>query len=159
MSSKTSSPRSAPPHLRFSLTLDAARMRRARDVTAFYSVLDPRTAHLLHASAGHPAPIHCGPFGARPLAVTYGPPLGSFSAAYSTGQATLTLEDYLVLYTDGVTEGRHGRELYGESRLLDVLKAVNGLSAQEVAADVLSDVGTFADRLADDIQILAVRLA
>ena len=33
----------------------------------------------------------------------------------------LTLEDYLVLYTDGVTEARRGGELFGEQRLLEVV--------------------------------------
>ena len=45
-------------------------------VTVFLAVLDPHTGHLSYASAGHPAPIHLGPFTARPLDVIFGPPLG-----------------------------------------------------------------------------------
>ena len=53
-------------------------------VTAFYCLLDPRTGHLAYASAGHPSPIHLGPHLCRPLAVRFGPPLGSFERSYET---------------------------------------------------------------------------
>ena len=128
-------------------------------VTAFLAVLDPHTGHLTYASAGHPAPLHLGPFTARPLEVAFGPPLGSFERPYANAHAMLALDDYLVLYTDGVTEARRGREMYGEARLIEAVASLRGLSAREVAEGVLQDVGTYADKLADDIQIVALRLA
>ena len=77
-------------------------------VTAFLAVLDPNTGHLSYASAGHPAPIHLGGFSCQPLDVAFGPPLGSFEHAFANAHTMLTLEGYLVLYTDGVTEARRG---------------------------------------------------
>ena len=88
-------------------------------VTAFYCLLEPRTGHLAYASAGHPAPIHLGPNVCRPLAVPFGPPLGSFEHSYECAHAMLTLDDSLVLYTDGVTEARRAGEMYGERRLIE----------------------------------------
>ena len=73
-------------------------------VTAFLAVLDPHTGHLSYASAGHPAPVHLRAFDCRTLATTFGPPLGSFARPYTNAHTTLTLDDYLVFYTDGVTE-------------------------------------------------------
>ena len=75
-------------------------------VTAFCAVLDPHSGHLSYASAGHPSPVHLGAFSCRTLDVAFGPPLGSFDHSYLNAHAMLTLEDYLVLYTDGVTEAR-----------------------------------------------------
>lgn len=70
----------------------------------------------------------------------------------------LTREDYLVLYTDGVTEARRSGVLYGDTRVVETLADLRGLSAQEVADGLLQEVGNYADKLADDIQIVALRL-
>ena len=127
-------------------------------VTAFCAVLDPHTGHLSYASAGHPAPVHLGPFASRLLDVRSGPPLGSFTRPYAESHAMLTLEDCLVFYTDGVTEARRGTELFGEARLIEAVTPLRGLPAQELADGLLGTVETFAGRLADDIQIMIVRL-
>jgi serine phosphatase RsbU (regulator of sigma subunit) len=128
-------------------------------VTAFFCVLDPRTGHVAFASAGHPAPVHLGPYSCLPLAVTYGPPLGTFASDYATSHATLTLEDYLVLYTDGVVEARRDRELFDEQRLLEAIAGLRGRSAQELADGVLAAVTACAGRLRDDLQVVTLRLA
>ncbi len=128
-------------------------------VTAFYCLLDSRTGHLAYASAGHPAPIHLGPHFCRPLAVTFGPPLGSFGHSYEGSHTTLTLDDYLVLYTDGVTEARRAGEMYGERRLVEAVAHLRGWSAQEMAEGLVGDVGGYADKLVDDIEVVALRLA
>ena len=128
-------------------------------VTAFCAVLDPTTGHLGYASAGHPAPVHCGAFTCRALQVSFGPPLGSFELPHANAHAMLTLEDYLVLYTDGVTEARHDGELFGEDRLLEVVTGLRGKSAQEVADGVCDAALAFAGRLRDDLQVVVLRLA
>ena len=71
----------------------------------------------------------------------------------------LTLDDYLVLYTDGVTEARRRGKMYGEAQLVKTVADLRGLSAQELAEGLLQEVGNYADKLADDIQIVALRLA
>ena len=128
-------------------------------VTGFLCVLDPHTGHLSYASAGHPAPVHLGAFSCKPLDVTFGPPLGSFERPYSNGHTMLALDDYLVLYTDGVTEARRGSELLGERRLLDVVVGLRGRTAQEVADGVRDAALAFAGQLRDDLQVVVLRLA
>ena len=128
-------------------------------VTAFLAVLDPHTGHLSYASAGHPAPVHLGALSCRPLALTYGPPLGSFERPYTIAHAMLAPEDYLVLYTDGVTEARHDDELFGEDRLIDVVCGLHGGSAQEAAEAVRDAASDFAGSLHDDLEVVVVRLA
>jgi PAS domain S-box-containing protein len=127
-------------------------------VTAFLAALDPRTGHLSYASAGHPAPVHLGAFTCRPLDVRFGPPLGSFERPHTDSHAMLTLEDYLVLYTDGVTEARRSDELLGEQRLLEIVSGLRGCSAQEVADGVRDAALAFASRLHDDLQVVVIRL-
>ncbi len=128
-------------------------------VTALCAVLDPRTGHLTYASAGHPAPVHLGASSCRSLDVVFGPPLGTFRRPYANAHAMLTLEDYLVLYTDGVAEARRGDELLGEQRLLDVVERLRGGSAQEVAEGVRDGALVWADQLRDDLQVVVLRLA
>jgi serine phosphatase RsbU (regulator of sigma subunit) len=70
-----------------------------------------------------------------------------------------SLDTYLVLDTDGVTEARRGAELLGEKRLLEVVADLRGSSAQEVAAGVRDAALAFAGRLRDDLQVVVLRLA
>ena len=98
-------------------------------MTAFLAVLDPHTGHLSYASAGHPAPVHLGAFTCRTLDVAFGPPLGTFERPCTNTHTMLTLEDYLVLYTDGVTRPVMG-ELLGEQRLLEIVSGLRGRSAR-----------------------------
>ena len=126
-------------------------------VTVFLGLLDPRTGQMTYASAGHPAPVHLSHDAGEFLDVTYGPPLGTFTSTYTSAQTRLTDDDYLVLYTDGVTEARGGG-MYGERRLLETVVSLRGLSAQKLADGLLRDVAAYASRLADDIQIVALRL-
>jgi len=128
-------------------------------ITAILAVVDPRTGHVTYASAGHPAPVHLGAYTSRLLDVPFGLPLGSLDREYTNGYANLTLEDYLVLYTDGVTEARGGDGLFGEQRLLEVVSQLRGSSAQSVAEGVRDAALAFAGRLRDDLQVVVLRLA
>ena len=128
-------------------------------VTAFLAVLDAHTGHLSYASAGHPAPVHLGAFTSRTLEVAFGPPLGTFERPFANAHVMLTLEDYLVLYTDGVTEARRNGELFGEQRLIEMVSSLRGRSAQEVAEGVRDAALGFAGRLRDDLQVVVLRLA
>jgi PAS domain S-box-containing protein len=128
-------------------------------VTLFCALLDPTTGQLTYASAGHPAPVHLGAFACRPLAVSFGLPLGLYERPYTNSHAMLTPEEYLVLYTDGVTEARRDGEMFGETRLLETVDGLRGRSPQEVAEGVRDAVLAFSDRLRDDLQLIVLRLA
>jgi PAS domain S-box-containing protein len=127
-------------------------------VTAFLCVLDLRTGHLSFASAGHPPPVHLGPFSCAPLGVVFGPPLGTFESPHTNAHVMLTLEDYLVLYTDGVTEARRHGELFGEQRLNAAVASLRGASAQQLAEGVRDSALAFATSLRDDLLVVAMRL-
>ena len=128
-------------------------------VTAFLAVVDPHTGHVSYASAGHPPPVHLGAFTCRTLDVRFGAPLGSFLRPYRADHTMLTIDDYLVFYTDGVTEARHDGELLGEERLVELVAGLRGRSAQQVAEGVRDAALAFADQLHDDLEVVVLRLA
>jgi serine phosphatase RsbU (regulator of sigma subunit) len=63
-----------------------------------------------------------------------------------------------VLYTDGVTEARHGRELFGYGRLVGAVSALRGRSVEELAEGVRDAAVGFSGRLKDDLRVVALRL-
>jgi hypothetical protein len=70
----------------------------------------------------------------------------------------LTPDDALVLYTDGVTEVRRGRELFGYERLVETVSALRGRTVEELAEGVRDAAVGFAGRLRDDLHVVAFRL-
>jgi PAS domain S-box-containing protein len=70
----------------------------------------------------------------------------------------LRVVDVLCLYTDGVTEARHGRELFGEDRLARCLIRTAHLTADEIAGRLAQQVRQFSGTwLRDDIAIVVVK--
>jgi sigma-B regulation protein RsbU (phosphoserine phosphatase) len=71
----------------------------------------------------------------------------------------LTPGEALVLYTDGVTEGRSGQDFYGERRLLDSIAAHTGPQTQWPASELMEDVVAFQHGMPrDDIAIVTIRV-
>jgi serine phosphatase RsbU (regulator of sigma subunit) len=67
--------------------------------------------------------------------------------------------DSLVLYTDGVSEARSDGDLFGEERLIDLVKGCAGLDATGIAERIERDVLTFqGDENADDLAVLVLRV-
>ena len=65
----------------------------------------------------------------------------------------------MVLYTDGVTEARGPRGMFGSDALVSVLASCAGLDAKSVAARIESAVLEIQEgNPRDDIAILAVRI-
>ena len=89
--------------------------------------LVPDRGRLDFRSAGHPLPLVLAPAGApRPLGDTpSGPPLGIVDDARWPARSVDLLPGWaLLLYTDGVIEGRrgHGHERLGEAGLIEIVR-------------------------------------
>jgi anti-anti-sigma factor len=81
----------------------------AQMATLIYAVLDPDTSTLSFASAGHPPPLLIDPDGpASYLMEGRSPPLGVTNAAQAEAIVKIRPGSTLVLYTDGLIEGRRG---------------------------------------------------
>jgi anti-anti-sigma factor len=134
-----------------------AEFEAAQMATLIYAVLDPETRSLSFASAGHPPPLMISPDGpASYLMEGRSPPLGVTKT--TKVEATVTLEPgcTVVLYTDGLIEGRRGS--IGES--MEALRtAVQGHHGD---LDSLCDDRVLQpprpESSGDDVALLIVRL-
>jgi GAF domain-containing protein/PAS domain-containing protein len=128
-------------------------------VTAFYGVLDVSTGALVFVNAGHPDACVVGAGGYVRGLGGQSPLLGILEdAVFEEHAALLAPGDTLFLYTDGVTEARRGRELYGIARLEAFLATVPDIDPRSLPEAVLREVGEFSGgTLRDDIAMLAVR--
>lgn len=128
-------------------------------VTVFFGVLDCKDGTLAYANGGHTSGALRRDAEAVALHVT-GPLLGAFGTArYRDTWARLDVGDLLFLYTDGLTEARHGAEMFGESRVFECLEHAEGSSPTEVLSEVIGEVVAFTSgHLNDDLAVLAVQL-
>jgi serine phosphatase RsbU (regulator of sigma subunit) len=129
-------------------------------VTAACVTYLPDEQLLRWAYAGHPPALwmHDGqelaaPAHGFPLGVEEGPEYaqGSFHCEGATG---------LLLYTDGLTEARHGRQVFGLQGVTAVLSQLRGPSANEAVDSLRTRVAQFAGGvLTDDLCMLAACIA
>lgn len=121
-------------------------------------VFDTEAATLRHASAGHPAAWLWHDGEVRALRST-GPLLSiDPNASYTSREVELRSGDVLMLYTDGLSEARHGEQLFGEDRAAGVLRRDPGQDAESLCKSVLEAARDFAAApLSDDVAILAIR--
>jgi GAF domain-containing protein len=126
--------------------------------TVFFGVLDREDGQLTYSSAGHTRSAILRQDATVSTLESTGPVLGAF-ADMDFGEATTCLDEreILFLYTDGLTEARRDRDLYGEGRLFADLGLAEHSSPENLATRVLTNVMAFArGRLRDDLAILAV---
>ena len=132
----------------------------ARFCTAAYLRVErvPGGVRAQTSSAGHPRPVLLRADGTAEFVDCAGLLLGVvdrpalFDVDFSLGPG-----DAVVLYTDGVTEARRGKDLFGEKRLLGTLAELAGLGAERIAAGLDDAVATYQDGADDDIAVLVVR--
>jgi PAS domain S-box-containing protein len=127
-------------------------------VTAFFGTLKMETGALAFSTAGHPPALVRTAEGAVLALEHRGPVLGLFpEAEYTNARFDLAPGDQLVLYTDGLTEARRGRELLGEQRLKDRLGDGCGVPSPELPDRLLNLALEFTGgQLTDDLAILAL---
>ena len=132
-----------------------------RFCTAVFARIRPRQGHgsrLVVSAGGHPLPLRATAGGdVVPIGV-HGSLLGVLDRPTLT-DTTIELDpgDVVVFYTDGVPEGRRGREFYGEERLVEQVRALRARGAAAVAEGIVEDVVSFQGGLPrDDIALVVV---
>lgn len=132
-----------------------------RFTTAFIAEYEPASRALSYVNAGHNPPILRRKAGAIERLQTGGIPLGiQQNAAYQSGMVTLEAGDWLVIFTDGVTEAENARaEEYGEPRLLTVLRANLAAAPQTLLNAIMMDLDRFVGDAPqhDDITLLLLK--
>lgn len=134
-------------------------------ITAFYCVLDIPTGKLTCLNAGHNPPLvrlkkANNKFEYLKTPVNF--ILGRIAnITYETVEITLSPEDCIFLYTDGITEAQNQhKQLYGESRLLNCLNKISDedISVKNLLNVVKNDVDHFlqGEEQTDDITMTAL---
>ncbi|WP_229398809.1 SpoIIE family protein phosphatase [Micromonospora okii] len=109
--------------------------------------------------AGHDRPVLLRAGDGASFVGVGGTALGLLDSITSpTAEVALAPGDSLIFYTDGVTERRRGRELFGTERLRESAAPLAGYSADVVAARLRSTAINFSvEAPRDDIAILVLR--
>jgi predicted ester cyclase len=129
-------------------------------VTCFYAVLDPKSATLSYANAGHDLPyLHRGSGEAKELRAR-GMPLGLMPGmSYEEKEIVLQKGDSALLYTDGLVEAHNPqREMFGFPRLQALVSehGEKGALGNILLEDLHSFVGEGWEQ-EDDITLLTLR--
>jgi sigma-B regulation protein RsbU (phosphoserine phosphatase) len=131
-------------------------------VTLFYSQLDPQKNELTYVNAGHNPPLH---YRAQEKELTElnstGIMLG-FTDQVKHKQRTVGLQpnDFVVYYTDGVTEAMNDlNEQFGEERLREIILAQRDQTPRAMMGALQQSIAAFVGTRAqsDDITIVIVK--
>lgn len=131
-----------------------------RYATVFYGILD-KSGRFEYVNAGHVPPLLRRKSGALEGLGSANFPVGMFAEAeYQSARVQLDPGDYLVIYTDGVTEASNTRnELYEESRLRSILEGFQGQSVDDLTTAIQAGMKEFTEGAAqsDDVTLLAIQ--
>ncbi|MEW5995683.1 MAG: PP2C family protein-serine/threonine phosphatase, partial [Candidatus Zixiibacteriota bacterium] len=141
-------------------------IKKGMFVTMFFGLLDKKTGCFTFASAGHNPLIKLnGATGKPELIKTHGYPLGmmpaaSFDKRIESLETTLAKNDWLIQYTDGVTEARNSTgEEFGMDRFVHLIQSHSSLPPRQLVDKTLSRHRTFVGSAPqyDDITLLAMK--
>jgi serine phosphatase RsbU (regulator of sigma subunit) len=130
----------------------------ARFATAACLTFDPATRRLRWALAGHPTPLRLGsgeelPVGRRGAPLAVRETVGCVAA-----ESELAAGDGVLLYTDGMTEARRDRGLFGVERAQEVIRDMDGRPSSELLSRLSADATAFCGgQLADDLCLVALQ--
>jgi serine phosphatase RsbU (regulator of sigma subunit) len=132
----------------------------SRFCTAIFAHVDANGSfvRLRTAIAGHPPILVLRSDGTLEPQGPTGPLLGVLENV-AIGERVVDLRpgDACVLYTDGATDVRHGRDTFGDSRLADVVSSCRSMSAEAIAAQIENAVVSFQQGdMRDDLALVVL---
>lgn len=129
--------------------------------TLFYGLLDWEQHKFQFCNAGHDPPFHITHQGDQKRLKTGGVILGIMDTfPYEEEATSLSPNDMIVIYTDGVTEAMNGQqEMFGEENLTSLLAQHRGLSASEVMDSITTGLKAHigGHTQYDDITIVVIK--
>ncbi len=136
------------------------RTLESRYATVFYGVLGP-DGSFEYVNAGHVPPLVRRSVGELELLASQNLPVGLFAEAeYQSARTVLSTSDWIVIYTDGVSEATNKRnELFDEHRLRRIVEEFKGQTVEEMADAIREGVRAFTEGApqSDDITTLIIQ--
>jgi sigma-B regulation protein RsbU (phosphoserine phosphatase) len=130
-----------------------------RYATVFYGILD-KLGRFEYVNAGHVPPLLKRKAGGLEGLGSANFPVGMFAEAeYQTARVQLDAGDFLVIYTDGVSEASNNmNELFEEARLRVIIENFSGETVHQLGDAIREGMRAFTEGAAqsDDITILVI---
>jgi len=111
-------------------------------VTLFYGILDTQKNTLQYVNAGHNLPLLYSSGNVPVSLETSGLPLGAFEdTSYEENELTITIEDQLFIYSDGVCEAMNNDfEEFGEDKLLQIIGNNGSMYPKNLEKKIISAI-------------------
>lgn len=132
-------------------------------ITFFWGIFNPQTSDFKYVNAGHNPPLLLRKESNEPEQLEEGGLiLGAMPSMtpYTETVITLSSEDIIVFYTDGVTEAMNNEESeeYEEERLIDCIVRNRDKSAKALMDAIVEDVNDFSQNVQrDDITLIVIK--
>jgi len=131
-------------------------------VTLFYGELDPATGEFIYSNAGHNYPVLVRSGNRIELLQEGGTVIGALPRLeYVSTMIKLEPEDFLFLFTDGLSEAVNSAEQeYGEERIKKKIFEHFHNDADTLVKEIVKDVKSFdpSDPPRDDTTIIAIKI-
>ena len=133
-------------------------------ITFFWGIFNPENYQFHFVNAGHNPPVLLRSGSNEVEELTEGGLiLGAMSTMtpYEDQTITLSKDDLLVFYTDGVTEAKNedNTDEYGEERLFDCIEKHRDMSSQKIQEAIIKDVKSYSkDIQFDDVTIIVLKV-
>lgn len=134
---------------------------KGKFITFCIGIIDTERMEMLFTNAGHNRPILKRSDGTLITLRDAGPGLGIVpSHQYKQSTVSLHSGDFIIFYTDGITEAmNHRREEFGEDRFSAILSDTSLTNAGALHDKIVSEVKTFSQNdLSDDVTLMIVEL-
>lgn len=131
-------------------------------LTLVYAQIDPQSGEITYVNAGHNAPLFFQSGDAKLTEITRTGMLVGVEAetSYTQRQLSLMPGDFVLLYTDGITEAIDAQtQPFGEQRLRQVVRAYSRGTADQIATGVQGAIEDFTTSMEpfDDITLLVIK--
>ena len=138
-------------------------MRGGLFLTAFYGILEPQTGRLRYVNAGHNPPFLISRQKGKPLdkLPRTGMAIGvSESATWQQKVLKFAPGDFLVMYTDSITEAQNRQgAFFSETRLQETIQINKNRTTGEIVDAILGEVNSFTSGAPDQDDIALVVLS
>ena len=135
--------------------------KKSMFVTCFLAILDKKTGRVVYSNAGHNPPVVGSNKNFRYLKCNPGFLLGCFKDTFLVDEEiTLSPEESITLYTDGITEARDNKGgFFGEERLLQVFNKIDYTCTVDLHHAIKDEIANFVQDApqSDDITFVTMK--